>query len=75
MAKAGRPPKQTRISIKIDSGLYKDFQDFCGENFQTVAGAVKQLMKQAIEKDREHKRQVREHELKLATMEREQREA
>jgi len=28
------------------------------------------LMKQALEKDREHKRHVREHELRLADMER-----
>jgi len=64
-----RPKKQTRISIKIDTQLYKDFQVLCGENFQTVAGAVKGLMKRELENSKAQKILLRENELRIVRLE------
>ena len=59
------PKKEERISIKIDSEMYRNFQAWCKENGTNVSAALRMYIKKTLDEDRERKLKLAEREKQL----------
>jgi hypothetical protein len=47
---------QKRITLSVDSEVYKEFQDFCRENDIILSKRVERLMKKEMEENKKSKK-------------------
>lgn len=62
---AGRPKKEARLSLKIDSDLLKDFQAWTKAQGTNVSAALRQYMRNTIDADNERRLRLAELEQRI----------
>jgi len=66
---AGKPKKETRLSLKIDAQLLADFQAWTKQQGTNVSAALRQYMRTTVDADREKRLRLAELEQRVKSSE------